>query len=464
MQSTIKLEKRKMYIPKATLALFALLSQFVLFAQDDLSLNDAITVGLERNFDIQIERRNVEIARNNNNWSQLFPSLSASIQGSRTTFDNREALSPFAILAKTNTSQIQPGVNVNWDLFSIANITVGKRQLEQLQAESEGNADIVVANTIQAIILGYYGAVLQLRRLQEFEKQLELSSDKYQLLQARAEIGSAVTADLLLEEGNYLTDSVNYVNQLLVYQNAVSNLNFLLDDPNPARQYNFTDDLQFEYQELTFEDLSRQAQERNVDLRKQYLTQSVLAKTTQLRKLDRYPTLSLGANYSLTRNTQDISDWPLDFRTDENGVVTNSGNNENINYGVNFTISFNLFDGGRVNRAIKEALIREDIGNIQTERLKASLNRDMIQALDQYKVRKQLFDINDRRYQASEQNLEISEERFRNGSINSFDYRTVQNNNLAAATVRLQSIYDLLDSQVSLMRLTGALSQEYGNQ
>ncbi len=433
-------------------------------AQNDLSLNDAVLVGLERNFDIQVERRNVEIAQMNNNWGGLFPTLSASLQGSRNTFDNREALSPFAILAKTNTTQIQPGVNVDWNLLSVANITVGKRQLEQMQAESEGNADIVVANTIQAIVLGYYGAVLQFRRLQEFEKQLELSRDKYNLLQARTEVGTAVTTDLLLEEGNYLTDSVNYVNQLLTYQNAVSNLNFLLDEPNPARQYNFTDDLEVEYNELTYEDLSQQIESQNVDLKKQYLTQQVLASTTRLRQLDRYPTLNLGANYSWTRNRQDISDWPLQFRTDqETGAVIDAGNNENFNYGVNFTISWNLFQGGRVNRAIREAIIREDIANIQTDRLKASIRRDLVQALDQYRVRKQLFDINDRRYQASVQNLQISEERFRNGSINSFDYRTVQNNNLAAATIRLQSIYDLLDSQVTLMRLTGGLIQKYEN-
>ncbi|MBV6645842.1 MAG: TolC family protein [Cyclobacteriaceae bacterium] len=431
-------------------------------AQQQLSLNEAISLGLERHYDIRIEGRNVEIAKLNNNWGALFPSLTGTIQGSRTTFDNREALSPFAILAKTNTSQIQPGVNVNWNLLSIANITIGKRQLEQMQAESQGNADIVVANSIQAIILGYYGAVLQKRRLDEFQKQLSLSRDKYELLVIKAEMGSAVTSDLLLEEGNFLTDSANYINQLLTYNNAASNLNFLIGEPNPDREYLLTDDLVFEYEELTFQDLSNLVETQNLDLQKQYLTQSILGSTTKLRKLDRYPTLTLGGNYTWTRNRQDISDWPLDFRTGEDGSITNAGNNENFNYGLNFTISFNLFDGGRVNRAIKEALIREDIGNIQTDKLKASLYRDLVQALDQYRIRKQLYDINDRRFQASEQNLNISEEKFKNGTINSFDYRTVQNNNLSAATVRLQSIFDLIDSQVTLMRLTGGLMQEYG--
>ncbi len=429
-------------------------------AQDDLSLSQAISTGLERHYDIRIEQQNVAIAEMNNNWSLAFPRLTADIRGSRTVFDNRENLNPFSLLGEITTNQIQPTVNVNWDLLSIANISIGKRQLETLEAESQGNADIVVANALQAIILGYYTAVLQERRLDEFQRQLNLSRDKYELQKIKQEIGSAVTTDVLLEEGNYLTDSGNYVNQLLIYQNAISNLNFLLAEPDPAKQYNFTDDLEFEYNDLSYEDLVQQMEQQNVDLKKQYLTQSVLGYTTRLRKLDRYPTLSLGGSYSLTRNNQEIDGQ----RLNQDGGFTPfvaSGNNENANFGLNFLVSFNLFDGGRVNRAIKEAIIREDIGNIRTEQLKASLSRDLVQALDQYKVRKQIYDINERRFQAAEQNLRISEEKFRNGTINSFDYRTVQNNQLSAAIVKLQSTYNLLESQVQLLRLTGGLMQSF---
>lgn len=445
------------------LGLFILCNSGLVYGQEELSLSQALEIGLQRNFDIKVERKNVDIARMNNNWSALFPTLSASLQGSTNTFDNREALNPFSLLGEVQTDQIQPQVNVTWNLLSIANITMGKRQLDQLQAESEGNADIVVANSIQAIILGYYGSVLQLRRLEEFEKQLELSRDRYDLLLTRNEIGTAVTSDLLLEEGNYLADSVNYVNQLLVYQNAISNLNFLLDETDPTKQYDLTDDLIFDFQELQYEDLLEQMQSQNVDLKKQYLTQSVLSTTTKLRQMDRYPTLSLGGNYTYTQNSQTIDGRILNGETGEFNPFLVSGNNKNLNYGLNFTISWNLFQGGRVHRAIREAVINEDIANIRTDRLEASLRRDLAQALDQYNVRRQLYDINNRRYESSSQNLELAEERFNSGTINSFDYRTVQNNNLSSATLRLQAIYDLIDSQITLMRLTGGLTQEYGN-
>ena len=47
------------------------------------------------------------------------------------------------------------------------------------------------------------------------------------LIELKSELGSAVTTDLLLEEGNYLTDSANYISQELAFKNAISNLNYL---------------------------------------------------------------------------------------------------------------------------------------------------------------------------------------------------------------------------------------------
>ena len=58
-------------------------------------------------------------------------------------------------------------------------------------------------------------------------------------------------------------------------------------------------------------------------------------------------------------------------------------------------------------------------------------------------------------------NVDISTEKFRNGSINSFNFRTVQNNQLIAGIQELQSMYDLIDSRVTLMRLTGGIIEVY---
>lgn len=440
----------------------------LLNAQDKMSLSDAIQIGLLNNFDIRIEQGNVDVATLNNNWGEtgIFPSITATVVGGRTTFENQEAINPFQILGKTTTTQIQPSINLNWNLLSIYDIKISKRRLEQLQAESEGNASIVIANSIQSIMLGYYIAVLEKERLGQFKEQLDLSRDKYERVLVRKSLGSAITTDLLLEEGNYLTDSTNYINQQLLYNNAISNLNFLLGISETAPVYELTDVLDEEVIDVDLMDLITLMENENVDLKRQYLTQSVLGLDAQLRQWDRMPNLAIGANYTFTRNEQDVSDWPLNRREirDANGNVIDVltvGNNQNINYGVNFTLSFTLFNGGQINRAIKRAQIQENIGEIRIDRLKASLRRDLKLAVDQYNVRKQLFEINERRTAAAKQNLDISKDKFENGTIDSFDYRTIQNTYLLAAIQKLQAIYNLIDSKVTLMRLTGGLVREY---
>ena len=64
--------------------------------------------------------------------------------------------------------------------------------------------------------------------------------------------------------------------------------------------------------------------------------------------------------------------------------------------------------------------------------------------------------------EAARINYSISEEKFKGGTINSFDFRVVQNNYLTASVQKLQALYNLMDSKVELMRLTGGLIADYG--
>lgn len=434
------------------------------FAQEPLSLSEAITIGLERNYDIRIEEKNVIIAENNNNWGEagLFPTVSLSLNQNNSLTDNVKTASPFQLQDQTIANSLNPMVNVNWTLFNGFKIKMTRRRLDQLQAESEGNASIVVANTVQTIILGYYLAVLEQERLKSFGEQLMLSNDRFRYVRAKADLGTAVTSDLLLEEGNYLTDSVNYVNQQLAFRNALRNLNVVLAEPDVEKAYILTDSLNPEMEQYDYGNLRDKMLNSNVDLKKQYITQSILGTNIGLARADRYPRLLMDAGFSENRSRVDLSNarFPGDNGTSTPGpadplsAITD-------NYYLNFSLSFTLFNGGKINRAIKNSIVQEDIGNLRVEKLKNTLERDLQSAYDQYQIRRQLYGINVRRQQAAETNLRISEEKFRTGSINSFDYRVVQNNYLSASIQKLQALYNLMDSHVELMRLTGGLIEDY---
>ncbi len=436
---------------------FAVLCIFETKAQQELSLSEAIQLGLQRNYGILIENGNVQVASNNNDWGQAgrWPTITLNISQNNSVTDNVKVANPFSLQGQIISNSVTPALNVNWVLFDGMNIKMSKRRLEQLQAESQGNASIVVANTIQGIILGYYLALLEQERLEEFSKQLALSRDKYEYIKVKSELGGAVTTDRLLEEGNYLTDSINYINQELQFRNAIRDLNVLMAEPNVSKIYRFTGSLEVPFESYELEDLRNRMIQDNVDIKRQYITQAILGTDVNLSRSSKYPRLSFAAGISENRGRNDLSNTSQGENfPDPLTAVTDT-------YFANFTLSYTLFNGGQINRSIKNAIINERVGQLRVDQLENSLDRDLARALDQYNIRQQLYQINSRREETARINLDLSREKFENGTVNSFDYRDVQNNYLSASILKLQAIYNLIDSRIELMRLTGGLIREY---
>ena len=428
-------------------------------AQESISLYNAISLGLESNYDIQIEEKNVVVSTMNNEWGEagIMPTIDVGVRQNNTLQDNVKVANPFSPTGEATFQTVNPYVTLNWTLFRGLSAHINKKRLEYLQSETEGNAEIVIANTLQAIILGYYKAALEKQRLDEYTKQLRLSNDKYQYVKVKSEIGSVVSADLLLEEGNYLNDSTNFINQQLVFNNAMDDLAVLLGQNKLGSDYQLVDSLTFEPENYQLGDLQAQLESKNVDLKKQYLTQAILGQDLRLRKAERLPTLSMIANIDDNRQRIDFSNSTFIGTEPPEGAqdaITDT-------YFVNFNLSFRLFDGRKIHRAIKRAVLQQEIGQLRLESMKASLDTDLSKAFDTYNIRKQLYEINKRRHEVSQINLNLSQERFKNGTINSFDFRTVQNDNLSAAIQKLNALYQLIDANLSLMRLTGGITSTY---
>jgi len=435
-----------------------LLCAFSAYGQQPLSLSQAIQQGLENNYSIRIEAKNVAVAENNDSWGEAgrWPSITLNVQQNNSSRDVENEAS--FLQGTTFSNNVNPSIQLNWVLFDGFRANISKSRLEKLLEETQGNADIVVQNTLQAIILGYYRAVYEKERIGVLEKTLNVSRDRYDYVTFKKELGSAVTTDVLLEEGNYLTDSLNLLNQQLVYRNAVRDLNFLMGYSDSApTDYAFTDSLQFNVQDYAFEDLLNKMVSNNVNLKRQYITQAISKENIALAKADQYPRLSFTGSYSFDQSRQNLEEAIFAFDNPNRPLVIDA---RTISTGLNFTISYTLFNGGRIKRAVKNAKINYDLANLQTEELKVSLTNDLSSEHDLYTVRTQLLGIAERREGAAEQNLLLSEERFKSGTITSFDYRDVQLQYLTSALGKLEAVYNLLESNVNLLRLTGGIVDE----
>lgn len=440
---------------------------FAIQAQDPLSLSQAIETGLKNNYDIVITNKNVEMAENSNNQGEAgrWPSLQFGLSQNNNANERLVTATPYEPRGVGVSNSLTPSLSLNWTLFDGFKVNITKNRLEKLQLQSEGNASIIISNTIQAIIFGYYTTSLERERLNVFQNSLRLSNDRYTQMKLKKTYGSANTTDVLLEEGNFLTDSINYINQELAYRSSVRILNELMAVKDLDKEYLILDSIKVPTREFNLTDLESRMIDANVDLKKKYLSQSIVKYDLDLAKSGRYPTISMGASGLTNRSRVDNSQNEFfNFNTggfDKLPEADQVKYTTNLNYGLNFSLTYNLFNGRRINTAIKNARVREDIGNLEIDMMTISLRKDLYSNLDNYNIRRRIYKINNRKLESAQLNLRISGDRFKLGAINSIDYRVVQVNYLSAALAELNARYGLLESKISLMRLTGGILEVY---
>lgn len=425
------------------------------FAQNNLSLRDAITIGLKNNYQIQIAGKNLDIAKRNNNWLEAGALPSVTTNASQ-SFNWSENNNPASFIQGTSTNtNLQYGADMNWVLFNGFKVKISKDRLQYLQEQSEGNAAVVVENTIQSIILGYYNALLQQEKLNAIKKLVDVSSDRYQYTLQKKEMGSVSTFDLLQVKNALMTDSTNYLMQELAYNNALRNLNMLMAT-DVETKFGLTDKLEHTQSLLSIEGLKDKMISNNQTLKNQYINQNILKKDKGLLRANMFPVLSFNAG-----GNQSITGFKGTPRG--GGGEINTSGNESFSYYANFSLTFTLFNNHKTHRAFNNLRVQEEIAQLTTDEMKLTLTNDLISAYELYKARVMILNLTNESLKTAELNLQIATEKYKGGSISSFDYRDIQNAYLNTAATQYEAVFNAISANTDIVRLTGGIIEDFGN-
>ena len=418
-------------------------------AQDSLSLSDAIQIGLKKNFDIQISAKNIEINKLQNTWGQAgrYPTIDINIQQGNSISD--QSNNPLSIVQQLiYQNSIQGAANLNWVLFNGFRIKANKLKLNNLEAQSEGNAALIIENTIQGIILAYYSTNLQKEKMDLLKNVLKLSRDKYLHEKEKGEMGFASTVDQLQFESAYLSDSSAIIMQELAYKNAIKNLNLFMGVEINLK-WNLTDKLLPENTLYNYKELESKMLGNNTNIKNQVVNIEILKQDVSLAKASMFPVVSFNSGASYNTSRLQINDFPM--------PGANTSNSANINYFANFTVGFKIFDGGKVKRAIQAVQIQEDITNLNMSKLKHQLTQELANHYEIYNTRIAIFKVNLKSFDVAKRSFEIAQLRKNAGIINSFDLRNIEMVYLQTGTALFEAIYNIQESNTNLIRLTGGI-------
>ena len=423
---------------------------FLSFSQEILSLENAIKIGLNKNFDIQLSRKNKEITQLNNNLgnSGALPTINISSKKEDAVSD--QSNNPTSFIQEILSSEsINASANMSWTLLSGYRIQATKEKLRQLEFLSNGNLTLIIENTTQAIILSYYNCILQKERLKLLQNVVNLSRERLIYQKTKYDIGVSSKMDVLQIETSLLTDSSNLLIQRLNYNNSVKTLNLVLGlDLNS--EWNLTDKMSSKTQLFKFEELQSEMFKNNTTMINQCINNEIIRQDIKLAKSVYYPIVSFNSGASYNESTYDIGDSGFE------------GNNtgETLNYYANISVNFRLYDGGKYRILLQEAEIKNEINDLRLEKLQEETKNQLSINYEKYNSRIIIFNLSKKAFNIAEINYQLANEKNNRGIINSFNLRDIEIAYLNSGISYLQATYNLNESYLELVKITGGILED----
>jgi outer membrane protein len=422
-----------------------LLSAFLAFSQEreKLTFERAIEMGLDNNFQVKIAVNEVEIAEMDRLMGQslLLPTLDATYTG---TMRKEDVEQRFISDPEPRIITGAETYNRNFTLGTIyafrPDAVVALKRLGRLTEVSDMEAKVVIENTVAGIASSYYRLVLELQRYEVLNKALELSQERLDIAQAQYEFGRASKRDFLAAQVDYNADLAALVNQEQIIETTRINLNELLAI-DPWIEFDVKDTITVQ-EPLQLADLMENAYTDNKQLLATQRLENVAYLQLREIRAQRLPFLTINGAYNNSILNSDAG-FLLENRVD--------------GFTAGATVGINLFSGFALNRRIQQAKVQQRNQQFAVQQFEIQMKSDLHRSYNVYSNTRRLLEIEQRNYEVAVENSEIALERFRLGIASYLEFRDAQVNRLQAESRLIEAVYNIKESEIELMRLSGKI-------
>lgn len=427
--------------------LWCCLLPFAALAQPaKLSLQEAVQLALQNNFNVVISRNNTDISKINNNWATAgaLPVISASTNKTFGSNNLEQELSNGTTI-KTDGAKVNnfnAGLSVSWRFFDGFAMFATKKRLEELEKGGQYAFRKTSNETAYQVMESYYNIIRLQQQVLAIEEAIGLYEERKKIAEARFNIGTAAKPDLLQAE----VDLNEQKSTLLSLRNSIElakvELNTLM-----ARDVQTPIVISDSFVLGTSPDtlqirLKMEQQHPDVLLAQNNL--AVLIQSKREINAQRLPTADLNSNYNFVRNKN-----------------TAGFNLLNQTYGpsVSIGVAIPIFNGGVVKRQLKVADINIKNQDVALQQLKTSLRSNIALAHLNYKNALDQVALENNNLTLIRENNLINLERFRKLAITSVELRQGQISYTDAQTRLINAQYQAKVAEASLQLLSGEIAQ-----
>ncbi|CAD0007139.1 TolC family protein [Flavobacterium chungangense] len=414
-------------------------------AQEVLTIEEAMKIALENNFEIKIAKNNTKISETNVTIGNagMLPTATASVVDNNSITNSTQVRQDGTSTSLDNAknNNLTYGVSLGWTVFDGMRMFARLDQLKELQKLGDTELKRTILMKIGQVNSAYYDLVQQQQQLVALDTTIVISKQRLDLAKNRFTIGKASKLEVLNAQVDLNTDMVALLRQKESYANSKILLNQHLAR-DPKINFTVTDEVTVD-NKLLFADLLDLAQKQNPALELQVINKRIAELELKQIKADRYPVVNLTSGYNFTESQSSLG-------------FTSENSSRGFTYG--FNASLNIFDGFNQNRNEKVAKLQIENSKIAIEQQNMILNTQLSTAFQTYLTNLELIELEDSNESIAKQNLEITLDKFRIGTITTLEFRTAQLNYVNAKVRQSNAVYQAKLSEIALKELAGNIS------
>ncbi|UUC45756.1 TolC family protein [Flavobacterium cerinum] len=427
------------------LIILAIVTSNLANAQEVLTAKEAVEIALKNNYDILIAANQAKISEKNAGVANagMLPTLGATLTKNNNTQNSTQTQADGSQreLNNAKNNSLNYGVALGWTIFDGLGMFARYDQLKELEKQGQTQLKSAIVTKVADVLSAYYNLVQQQQMLTTLDTAVVISKQRLQTADNRFKIGKASKLEVLNAQVDLNTDTTNLIKQKELYANAVTALNELLvrDVTTPCR----VEETVSVDHKLILKDLMTLAEKQNPDVQLAIINKRVAELDLKQVKANRYPVVRLNSGYNFSETESSL------------GFVTQSSS-KGFNYGL--TATLNIFNGFLQHRNEKVANLQVENTQFLLDKQKQSLNTQLATVYQSYQTNLELKELEAKNEDIARQNLDITLEKFRIGTITTIEFRNAQLNYITARTRHNAARFQAKISEVALKELAGTVT------
>lgn len=431
-------------------------------AQTTITLQDAIDIALENNYQLKQAANDKELAETRvlSAKADFLPNLNASFSGNYRI--GRQFIQEDASFEDTRSQSVGASISTGITVFNgfsnIANLRQANANNQSTAEQNQRLRETIIFNTASR----YLQVVLNEELLKIAQSTLEASQSQLEQIRAQVDVGALPTVDLFNQEATVASDELTVIQRENALEVSIAQLIRIMQDDSIddiETSVPSVDELSIMPVNYDLQEMIAAALDNRSDLKAQMLAIESNEQAEIIARSSLLPTLTANANINTGWSDQFRLPNPNNPMEFELVSFSDQFFDSQINRGVSFSLSIPIFNRWNSRTNLVSSKIQLKNSELELENVRFQISEEVRQAYNDYVSIVKELESSQKSLIAAERAFETEQQRYEIGATTLIELNLANANYVQAQSERVQAVYNFIFQQRLLDYYIGQLDE-----